>query len=88
MVWYPVLDEYNTTKFLNRFTSLQAKEILHVRLDTGAEGPGMHGCGLIVLNPPYTLAESLKSTLPELTTLLEAAPGKGRHLIESLDTGR
>lgn len=88
MIWYPVLDEYNATKFLNRFTSLQVKEILHVRLHTGAEGPGMHGCGVIILNPPFTLADNLKSAMPELTVLLEASPGKGRHLIESPVAGR
>jgi 23S rRNA (adenine2030-N6)-methyltransferase len=87
-IWYPVLDEYTTEKFLNRFTRLSAKEILHVRLDTGTEGAGMHGCGLIILNPPYTLAGTLKSGLPELTTMLEVAPGKGRHRIELLEASR
>ena len=44
-----------------------------MRLDVRAPSPdgfGMHGSGLFILNPPWTLPAELEARLPELRTLL------------------
>ena len=35
-----------------------------------SEGFGMHGSGLFIVNPPYTLPKILEETMPILTQLL------------------
>lgn len=35
-----------------------------------ANGLGMHGSGMFVINPPYTLPEILHNTLPKLGKIL------------------
>jgi 23S rRNA (adenine2030-N6)-methyltransferase len=35
-----------------------------------AEGFGMHGSGLFIINPPWTLPNTLNETMPLLTKLL------------------
>ena len=46
---------------------LQAE--LHVQAPR-ADGFGMHGSGMWVINPPYLLAEQLQQALPQLVTIL------------------
>lgn len=83
-IWYPLIDEYAAEKLVQRLAVLPAKDKLHLRLDTGAGKPGMHGCGMVILNPPYTLQEMMQQTMPELVTLLERHKSRGHSLVESL----
>jgi len=83
-IWYPVIDERTTEKLLRRFAALPAKENLHIRLDLGKVRPGMHACGMFIINPPYTLAETMKQTMPELLALLVDEKSSGHFLVESL----
>jgi 23S rRNA (adenine2030-N6)-methyltransferase len=40
----------------------------------------LNGCGLIVANPPYSLAAQLATVLPELARRLAIGPGAGYRL--------
>ena len=51
---------------------------LHVR-HPSADGFGMHGSGMFVINPPYVLAAQLRENLPALTRLL--AQDEGAHFV-------
>ncbi len=84
-VWYPIIDARTTDNLLRRFTVLPCKENLHVSLDIGKVegGPSMHACGIVILNPPYTLEATLKETLPELLALLSANK-HGDYVVEKL----
>jgi 23S rRNA A2030 N6-methylase RlmJ len=42
------------------------------------DGFGMHGSGLFVINPPWTLPATLKKVMPYLVTVL--GQDDGRHL--------
>lgn len=85
-IWYPVIDERTTDKLLRRFAALPAKDKLHIRLDLSKDKtePGMHACGMVIINPPYTLAEMMKETMPELIKLLVDDPKAGRFIVEQL----
>jgi 23S rRNA (adenine2030-N6)-methyltransferase len=58
---------------------------LRAELSLGASRePGrLTACGLIVVNPPWTLASELATMLPELVASLSAASG-GAHRLEWL----
>jgi 23S rRNA (adenine2030-N6)-methyltransferase len=84
-IWYPVIDTYVSDKLVQKLGRLTANDILHLQLDLGRDrsAPGMHACGMVIINPPYTLADSMKETMPELFGLL-AESRRGFYKVESL----
>ena len=44
------------------------------------KNPGMTGCGLWVINPPFVLAAELKAVLPELAQLFN--PGVSSYNVQ------
>ena len=56
-------------------------KILRAELSVTAREPGrLAACGLVVVNPPWTLAGELAILLPELAAVLSAAAGGGHRL--------
>jgi len=65
VVWYP--------RQLRRLAALAPKAWLHARLsvqEPDAQGFGLAGSGVFVLNPPHTLTATLATTLPYLVDVL------------------
>jgi 23S rRNA (adenine2030-N6)-methyltransferase len=72
MIWYPLLQRGDTRQLPEKLKKL-APEWLNVSLQIHApreDGFGMHGSGLFVINPPWTLAETLKATMPLIAEAL------------------
>lgn len=84
-LWYPQLLKPEARQLPERLKRLGAKNWLHVTLEVKApprDGFGMHGSGMFVINPPWTLEKTLHETLPALVPLL--AQGEGaRYVLES-----
>lgn len=79
-VWYPQLQRGDAHRLLERLKTLPAKGWLHVALTVRSPSPdgfGMHGSGMFLLNPPWTLAERLARVMPELVTCLGQDDGAG-----------
>ena len=73
IVWYPQLQRGDARALPEKLKKLPADDWLHVALTVhapAADGYGMHGSGLVVLNPPWTLAEQLRESMPVLVRLL------------------
>ena len=72
LLWYPVKNVHEVRQFERRVTRLKIAKILHIEFaidQPQAEGP-LVACGLIVVNPPWTLEKELKVILPALSKLL------------------
>ena len=72
-VWYPLLQRHESQHFAESLKRLPAKSWLNVSLTVNtpsADGFGMHGSGMFVLNPPWTLMTTLKTVMPYLTRVL------------------
>lgn len=72
-LWYPQLSRPEAQSLPQRLKGLDAPSWLHVSLTVrhpAADGFGMHGSGLFVINPPYTLPQTLATSLPTLVELL------------------
>jgi 23S rRNA (adenine2030-N6)-methyltransferase len=78
-VWYPMLKRIEAQQLVPRLKTLCGQhkgcEYLNATLAINAGGPdgfgGLWGSGMFIINPPWTLAEKLKtSTLPALKTAL------------------
>jgi len=73
IVWYPILQRPEPAEMLDSLKQLNVPDWLHVSMTINApspEGYGMHGSGLFIINPPWTLPNTLAETMPILTQLL------------------
>lgn len=75
-VWYPQVQRHESREFpaqLQRLAQQVQTGWLHVSLTVKAPVPGghgLHGSGMFVFNPTWTLADTLRSTLPYLLAVL------------------
>lgn len=72
MVWYPLVQRrevQDMARGLERLTTPWLHATLTVRKPS-ADGFGLHGSGMFVLNPPWTLHADLQDTLPWLSKVL------------------
>lgn len=69
IVWYPLLQRPEPLQMIAKLKQLNLENWLHVSLTVqtpSLEGFGMHGSGLFIVNPPWTLPKTLQETLPYL----------------------
>ena len=79
-VWYPQVQRHESRRFPAMLKRLQEKDWLHVTLTVKgpvAGGLGLHGSGMFILNPPWTLPRALRDAMPYLVKVLgqDAAAG-------------
>lgn len=73
MIWYPLLQRPEPEQMLQNLQKLNPKNWLTIQLTVqspGAEGYGMHGSGMFIVNPPWTLPDILEEAMLVLTDLL------------------
>ncbi|ULJ69160.1 23S rRNA (adenine(2030)-N(6))-methyltransferase RlmJ [Wielerella bovis] len=78
LLWYPCLSREESRTLPEKLVKLMHTNYLHAQLHVHtprADGFGMHGSGMFVLNPPYLLAKQLQETLPEITRVLAQDDG-------------
>ena len=79
-VWYPQLTRLEAHELPQRLKRLPAKNWLHAALrvrEPARDGFGMHGSGMFILNPPWTLHDILAGALPYLAEALATDAGAG-----------
>ena len=76
-LWYPQLSRLEARDLPDRLKKLPAKSWLHASLCVTGPGSdkGMYGSGMFFINPPWTLHQALKDTLPWLTDVLRQDEG-------------
>lgn len=73
VVWYPLVQRPEPQQLVRSLEHLPDTNWLHVSLAVRKpqpDGYGLHGSGMFVVNPPWTLKDSLDSALPWLTEKL------------------
>jgi 23S rRNA (adenine2030-N6)-methyltransferase len=84
MVWYPQVQRRESVQLAQELKRLRHTDWLHVSLtvkDPAADGLGLHGSGVYVVNPPWTLPALLKESMPWLVEGL----GQGDGALFGLD---
>ena len=84
-LWYPQLTRLEAHELPQRLKRLPAKW-LHVALrvrEPAKDGFGMHGSGMFVINPPWTLHDTLTAVMPYLVSTLGSDSGAGYVLEQS-----
>ncbi len=81
MLWYPVKNPLDTDAFARSITQLALPATLRVELWSRAprDPSRLNGSGLIIVNPPWTLARELDAVMPVLAETLKLEDGaRGR----------
>ncbi len=72
-VWYPQVQRPESKELPRQLQQLAGKAWLHASLKVMAparDGLGLHGSGVFVFNPPWTLEAALRPAMPVLVRLL------------------
>ena len=73
MVWYPQVSKVEAAQLPRRLEALAPKSWLNVRLavhQPDAQGFGLAGSGMFIVNPPHLLRAQIESVLPYLVESL------------------
>ncbi len=85
IIWYPLLQRPEPQQMVEKLKKLPLKSWLHVSLTVqtpAIDGFGMHGSGLFIVNPPYTLPHLLTEAMPVLLEKLGLDEGAD-YVLES-----
>ena len=87
--WYPIKARAPVDAMLADIVASGMRRVAVVELLVRApardddEAPRLAGCGLVVVNPPWTMMETLAAAMPWLAVRLVREPGGG-HRVETL----
>ncbi|HEX5392590.1 MAG TPA: 23S rRNA (adenine(2030)-N(6))-methyltransferase RlmJ [Rhodocyclaceae bacterium] len=82
-VWYPELQRGEARQLPEKLMKLPMKSVLHASINVAAPSPdgfGMHGSGMVIANPPWTLEATLRECLPIITEALAQDDSASFHL--------
>ena len=73
-VWYPVVERSRIDALEQAFQCSEIKDVhlFELGMTADTDGRGMTSAGMIVINPPWTLASKLQQLLPRLAQQLSA----------------
>jgi 23S rRNA (adenine2030-N6)-methyltransferase len=85
--WYPIKDRRETDRWSTALARRLGREVLCAELwlhptDSTA---GLNGSGVVIVNPPWQIAERMREWLPELEARLRLGPAGGSR-VEILNT--
>ena len=80
MLWYPIKDRRAVGAFAGALAASGTPKILRAELAVGAGAGELEASGLVLINPPWRLAEELKILLDPLAGVLVRGPGCGYRL--------
>ncbi len=76
-MWYPITERAGVEQFVGEIVRMQPPPAWTARVTVRGEGmdPGMRGCGMLVVNPPWRLDEELRPVVIWLAEQLAQASG-------------
>jgi len=82
-LWYPIKDRGQVARFRAALAGAGIPKILDLSLTVRApsQEPRLDGCGLVVVNPPYTLDAEARTILSALVPVLAAGDGGGSDVV-------
>ena len=87
LAWYPIKDPKPIARFHADLATLGVPGLMRVELliQRPSDPDRLNGCGLVVVNPPYTLDGELTAILPELSRRLAAGGAGARHRLDWIE---
>jgi 23S rRNA (adenine2030-N6)-methyltransferase len=82
-LWYPLVDKHLNEQLYRGMAKIPSAKMMRIEFyQTDESRPGMTGCGLWIINPPYTLYEEMNTALKYLSSLFN--PGHSSYLVETV----
>ncbi len=77
LVWYPVIRRSTTERMIHSLSKSGIRDLWRFELEVEADtsGYGMTGCGMLAINPPWTLPDQLQHLLPAIKDQLAGEAG-------------
>lgn len=84
-LWYPVIERgrNETLEMAFKKSGILNVQLFELGIEPDNSGRGMNASGMILINPPWNLAETMKTILPYLAQIL-GENGAGNFRIETL----
>jgi 23S rRNA (adenine2030-N6)-methyltransferase len=84
-LWYPVIDRRRNQELERAIqaTGIRNVQLFELGIQADSNEHGMTASGMIVINPPWTLADEMKQVLPWLADVL-GNDGQGFYRIQTL----
>ncbi len=75
-LWYPIKSRPPVERFHRMLVATNIRKILLAEFSPYPEDSAfrLNGCGMVVINPPWKLDETLRSLLPDLMNVLQRQP--------------
>jgi 23S rRNA (adenine2030-N6)-methyltransferase len=89
LIWYPIKDVAAVDAFLAEAAGAGYPRLVAIEQwvrAPGGDGP-LAGAGVLIANPPFTLADETEAILPELTGLLAEDAGAGGRVLRLAEDG-
>ena len=82
VVWYPILTRGDHIRMIESLRKLSEKtlNIAMTVQEPDEKGFGMLGSGLFIINPPWTLKDTMQDIMPYLVEKLAQYPGASYHI--------
>jgi 23S rRNA (adenine2030-N6)-methyltransferase len=80
MLWHPLKDRHAATAFAHALGAGPVRKILRAEIEVNASATELGAAGLIVINPPWRLADELNLLLPAFVRLFARGSGGGYRL--------
>jgi 23S rRNA (adenine2030-N6)-methyltransferase len=89
LLWYPVKDRSDPDRFVRRLARSSMEKRLRIEFAVAAPRPegGLSACGMVVVNPPWKLAEEIRTFAPALVAALGRDPTRN-YEVEDLSIRR
>ena len=84
LLWYPIVDRKRVETMISQICDSGMRDIWRIELGMQADNRdyGMTGSGMLVINPPWVLAQQMRELLPALVKQL--ATETGYYTVEQL----
>jgi len=83
LIWYPIKSPAPSDAFAGEILSGGTQEILRITIDVGGDPSRLAAAGLLVINPPFGLADEMQGALAVLAPLL-GRKGCADFVVEAL----
>jgi 23S rRNA (adenine2030-N6)-methyltransferase len=89
LLWYPIKDRGGPDRLIRKLQRTGAEKCLRAEFTVSTPRPdaGLSACGIVVVNPPWTLAVEIQTFAPALIAVLGRDPSR-TWLVEDLLPGK